>query len=256
MVTVVCWKWSDGKEHPKKKLHFSFKHVNVFRAGVERNTTIPYRFVCVTDDWRGLHSSVEVIPIQENFSKLQYLGGCYRRLRSFNEEDGLRYFGERFISFDIDSVVLGNLDYILSFDEGFRIWGDKVRRKTPYCGSLWGMKAGARQWVWDKFIADPNLAILEARKKGMVGTDQAHISACLYPHEVTWGMDDGIYNFNTQIRKVPSKVYRVDNKVIVEHRRNGDPPKNSRIIFFNGKFDPSHPHLQASHSWIGDLWRE
>jgi hypothetical protein len=257
MITIVCWKWKPekGGRHEEKRLLFSAEHVNRLRASIERNTTVKHRFVCVTDNAKGLHSSVEPINIDRHFGDFKDWGGCYRRLKAFDYITGLSLFGPRFISFDLDVVVTGNLDPILSFTEDFRIWFDKHRRKTPYCGSLWGMKAGARQKVWDSFNGKPNRSVELMRRLEFVGTDQAHISACLIPaSEKTWGVEDGVYNFNTRIRKHVWQIIKNNKGDMIEKRTDGSLPLGTTLVFFNGKYDPSQPVLQNIYPWIKEHW--
>ncbi len=255
MISIVCWKWKpeDGTKHQEKRERFSARHVNILRNMLERNLTIPHKFICVTDDWKGLHSSVFVVNIDWAFRDYAYLGGCYRRLKAFGTH-GRKMFGDRFISLDLDCVIAGNIDHIIGFQDDFRIWQDGYRRFTPYCGSLWGMKAETRSHVWDRFHSDPVASIRRANI--YQGTDQAHISACLYPNEAVWTKEkDGIYNFNTQVRRCPNRIYKRGSDTIMEHLRSGELPKDARIVFFNGKYDPSQEQLWKHHEWIGDLWR-
>jgi len=254
MVTVVCWKW--GGIHPRKGMAFGSDHVNRLASMIERNTTIPNRLVCVTDDGKGIRGDVTVVRMDNHFQQFSELGGCYRRLRSFDMAAGLACFGPRFISVDLDVVITGNIDNILDFQEDFRIWGDRYRRRTPYCGSLWGMRAGSREKVWTSFKDSPSQAIQTAKAKGYVGTDQAHISTVLFPNEATWGTDDGVFNFNTQIRRTPRMVYKdARGEILTIDKRKGDLPPGCRIVFFNGKYDPSQDQLQKSYPWIREMWK-
>ena len=101
------------------------------------------------------------------------------------------------------------------------------------------METGARERVWEEFFLHPEQSIRQAREKGFIGTDQAVVSSMLYPREATWTISDGIYNFNTQIR--------ANGKAL---------PGNARLVFFNGKYDPSQPNLQARYRWIKELWKD
>lgn len=254
MITVVCWKWNNGM-HPKKKIFFTHEHVNKLRSAVEKNTTLKHNFVCICDDWKGLHSSVQPINIDRHFAEFKDWGGCYRRLRAFDLSVSAALFGSRFVSLDLDVLVTGNLDSILGFEEDFRIWQDKFRRKTPYCGSLWGMKVGARQVVWDSFRSKPHMSVELMRRLKYVGTDQAHISASLFPKEAVWGVDDGVYNFNTRVRRqVLYSHWLKDSGERIDKRVNGDIPEGAKLIFFNGKYDPSQVGLHRTYPWVGDLW--
>lgn len=258
MISIVCWKWKpeNKAKHEQKRQKFSIRHINILRAMVERNLTLDHQFVCVSQKWKGLHSSIKWVSVDEYFSEYKELGGCYRRLKAFHQETAERHFGEgKFVSIDLDCVITDKIDSIIWFREDFRIWGDEYRRFTPYCGSLWGMIPGARQkQVWEPFRKDPERCIKEASV--YQGTDQAHISAKLYPNESTWGVKDGIYNFNTQVRRKNSAVFRREDQVITEQGRTGELPRGARIVFFNGKFDPSQEQLWKHHQWIRDFWHD
>jgi hypothetical protein len=259
MISVVCWKWKpeNGARHKAKREAFSSRHVNILKASLERHSTVRHRFLCVTDDWKGLNSSVGVVNIDRHFGDFKDWGGCYRRLKAFDLATAVALFGGRFISIDLDCVVAGNVDHLLSFEDDFRIWREEYRRRTPYCGSLWGMRSGARQKVWDSFKDRPHMATELVSRLKYHGTDQAHISACLYPKESTWNGGDGVYNFNTQVRKRPSsfQVNR-DGSYKEVFRTDGTLPKDAAVVFFNGKYDPSQPNLQLAYPWIGDHWHD
>lgn len=256
MIAVVCWKWKpeSGAKHEEKRRSFSALHVNRLKAAVEKNTSIPHNFVCVTDDWAGLHSSVQVVNIDRHFKEFSDWGGCYRRLRAFDYSAGLALFGPRFISIDLDVVITGSLDPILGSKNNFQIWYDKARRRTPYCGSLWALESGARQKVWDSFKAKPHMSMELARRLRYTGTDQAHISAQLFPGEKVWRKEDGILNFNTQIRRHTKQVYRKSDGEVYQLVTDGTLPEGTRMVFFNGKYDPSQSNLQRDYEWIGDFW--
>lgn len=259
MLTIVCWKWKpeSGSKHLEKRTNFSIDHVNILRASVERNTSIPHRFVLVSDDWKGAHSSIQVVNIDRHFHQFSDLGGCYRRLRAFDFTTAVALFGDRFISMDLDVVVTGNLDSILGFSEDFKIWEDRYKRRTPYCGSLWGMKSGSREAVWLSFKEYTNTCLESARTRKFIGTDQAHISNCLWPRESTWTINDGVYNFNTKIRRSPKGYIKQDDGTIVAvDIPRASLPSDAKLVFFNGKFDPSQPSLQKSYPWIRDCWHE
>jgi len=50
LVNVVCLKWG---------IKYDREYVNRLYSMVERNLTIPHRFICVTDDPRELNPAIE-----------------------------------------------------------------------------------------------------------------------------------------------------------------------------------------------------
>ena len=51
---IICMKWGTK---------FGASYVNRLYDMVERNTTVPHRFVCFTDDANGLNPNIETRPL-------------------------------------------------------------------------------------------------------------------------------------------------------------------------------------------------
>ncbi len=45
-----------------------------------------------------------------------------------------------------------------------------------------------------------------------------------------------------------------DYEIIMLNRPTGELPENAKMIFFNGKFDPSDPAIQKENPWITEHW--
>lgn len=143
--------------------------------------------------------------------------------------------GERFISIDLDCVIVDDITPICERDEDFIIWGDQLKN-TPYNGSMWLMDAGARPQVYSKFdpIESPKLT----QKAQLYGSDQAWISYVLGAGERTWTRKDGVYAFRTDIRRL-----------------HGNLPVDARIVFFQGNIDPWVPAATKFAPWIKEHYR-
>jgi hypothetical protein len=232
-LTVVCWKWRTPIGYRSK---FDAKSVNVLRAMVARHYARPHRFVCITDDAKGIDGDVRVVPIWNDFAHLRGPNGvnCYRRLRAFSAEAG-DLIGPRFVSLDLDCVITADVSPLWDRPEDFVIWGDTARG-TPYNGSMFLLTAGARRQVWERF--DPEHSPAYAKRLGYIGSDQAWIGACLGLHERKWSKADGVYSFRNEI-----------------HGKRRDLPLGARVVMFHGRFDPWMPAVQAQHRWIKEHWR-
>jgi hypothetical protein len=231
---VVCWKWQGRPDYRSK---FTANTVNVLRSMVERNFKAPHRFFCVTEDAEGLDKRIEVVKGWNDFADVPSPHGnhnpsCYRRLRMFSPE-AESTFGKRFVSLDLDCVVVGKLEPLWLRPEEFVIWGD-TNPRTLYNGSMVLMTAGARKQVWEKF--DPKTSPAEAKASGNFGSDQAWISHVLGPNEAKWTKADGVYSFRNEVQ-----------------RMGGNLPRNARIVMFHGIFDPWAPGPQALQ-WVKRNW--
>jgi len=230
--TVVTWKWPAPKGY---RSSFTAESVNVLRRMVARHFPHPHRFVCVTHETDGLDREVEVIPPWDDFVSLVNPSGarnpsCYRRLRAFHP-DIAAAFGPRFVSLDLDCIIVNDLTPVWDRPEDFIIWGD-TNPRTAYNGSMFMMTAGARPKVWTKF--DPNTSPRLAHRAGCFGSDQGWISFCLGPRESKWKAADGVYSYRNELMNRPDAGL----------------PANARIVFFHGEGDPWTPRIQARHSWV------
>lgn len=267
MLKIVTWKWDAGV-HPKKGIKYGAQHVNVLAAQLNRYLHIPYRLVCITDDSRGIDGSVDIVSLPAGFKKYK---GCFGRLMLFDGEFA-HSIGSRIAAIDLDVVILDDITPVFDRDDDFIIWGEHFR-KAPYCGSLLMMDAGCRQRVWDRF--DPAKYPPNINGRWPYGTDQDHICRCLYPEEKMWTSRDGVYNFNYVIRrweKISTVVnsryksgryikrfYELGGKKDQLRRPRmegkGNPPKDARMVFFNGVHDPGKEKTQKEYPWILEHWR-
>lgn len=205
---------------------------------VARHYPRPHRFVCVTDDPAGLDASVTVVPLWRDHARLRSLHGagkpsCFRRLKAFSAA-AAQWFGPRFVSLDLDCVIVADLRPLWDRPEDFVIWAGQ-HPTTPYNCSMYLLATGARRQVWETF--DPVSSPQRAALAGHYGSDQAWISACLGPHEATWTQADGIYSFRNDLKRKTETL-----------------PSNARVVFFHGHRDPWDPFCQEL-AWVREHYR-
>ena len=239
--TIVTWKWK-----PKNHYHTSFspETVNVLRDMVRRNFPHPHRFVCVTDDPEGIDKGIEIVPLGDLYAdipnpSLQNGPSCYRRLRMFGAE-AESTFGKRFVSLDLDCVIVGEMASVWDRSEDFIAWGDTSRR-NKYNGSMILLTAGSRTKVWEQF--DPIESPKKTRHQGLLGSDQAWLHYCLGPNEPIWGRADGVYSFRNHLEDRPGRP------------SNMKLPENARIIFFHGNINPWDTEVREKYEWVSRHYR-
>lgn len=234
--SVVVWKW----HKPGYRSTFNAKSVNVMRSMVARHYPLPHRFICITDDPQGIDSGIEVYPISDEFKDIanptwSWAPSCYRRLRSFSPEFE-KIAGRRFVSIDLDCVILGDLRPLWNRTEDFVIYASN-HANYHVNGSMFMMNAGCRRQVWDRF--DPQSSPKAANAAGNNGSDQGWIQYVLGKAEARWTNDDGIY------------AYLKD----CERLRGGRLPDGARLIVFHGKKNPWDDHVQKQSPWVAQHWR-
>lgn len=264
-INIITWKWKGVQQ--KSGIEYSAEHVNILYAMIKRNLDRDFRLICVTDDGEGIRSEVIIADLHYEW---QDMGGCYVRLNSFAKD----FLGEdikRFISIDLDVVIINDITSIFTRTEDFLIWGDPLRY-TPYWGSFFMMDKGCRDQIYKQF--NPKKTPEIAKQAGYkVGTDQAVISLYLYPKEVMLTKDDGLLNFVMHVKEMDHDILRIlttnawkhlqKSRRPISHRESialnhptGELPDNAKIVFFNGKFDPCHKRLQNEYPFIKEHWHE
>lgn len=242
MLTVCTFKWYDPAYRWNNLFIYGSEHVNKLYRAVSRNLDLPHKFVCITDDPRGLDPAIEVVPLWED---LRSLGGCYTRLRAF-APDMEEILGPRFVWMDLDCVVTGDLTPLFSRTEDFIIWSNGTG-PTPYCGSMVMMHAGARKQVWEDFKTPDSIDAGKA--KGYIGTDQAWIATCLGSDEAIWTKKDGVLSrLHLPGNRLPNRAKRLTGA------GPGALPKNTRVVFWHGPMDPSQPTVQSQYPWVKEHW--
>lgn len=109
---VICIKWGTK---------FGPEYVNNLYRMVEKNLTIPHRFVCFTDDEKGLLPEIETFPLPElDASGLPEK--AWRKLGLFTEKLGDLQGEALFL--DLDVVIRQNIDCFFEKEGDFNIIKD------------------------------------------------------------------------------------------------------------------------------------
>ncbi len=226
VLNFICWKWTSykGVISTKKPFEFTSGDVNSLYMMLKKHYHKPFQLTCITDDPEGIDEGIKTLPL---WDELRDMGGCFTRLVCFKE--GMKdILGERFVSIDLDCVILKDITDLFDRDEDFVIW-NSGNLKNPYCGSLWMLRTGTRTEVYDTF--DREEWIPNHKGRFPKGTDQYQICKALGDGEATWKKKaSGIFNY----RKM----------------RKNSIPENTRIVFFNGDFHPRQESIRKQKKWV------
>ena len=102
MINIFCVKW--GKK-------YGADYVNKLFNGVSRNTTLKFRFFCLTDEATDLNPSIQILALEEGWT------GWWGKstLFSLPDQEGRMFY------IDLDVVITGNIDEILNYRGAFAI---------------------------------------------------------------------------------------------------------------------------------------
>ena len=235
MISVVTWKW----KQEGGRSSYDSAAVNTLHSMVRRNYPHLHNFVCVTDDTTGLDRHIVAAPLPDVFLDVENPLGpeyprCHRRLALFG---GLldQYIEDRFVSMDLDCVVVDDLSPLWDRDEDIVFWESPLRA-PDYNGSMVMAKKGAHPELYDDF--DPFWSPVKSQRSRKLGSDQGWYSYRL-PGKAVWTHTrDGVYAWNPQLQR---RGYRL--------------PQNARIVFFPGNDQPWHTSVQTRARWVNDHYR-
>lgn len=170
---VACIKWGTA---------FGPDYVNRLYSGVRRNLARPVRFLCMTEDARGLHPGIEVLDLpQEPFRAEMDAAlakadrkGAMRKVSLFRPGLIAGLAGP-VLGFDLDVVITGGLDEILDFAPGkvaMRAdWVEARRGRPTGHGSVFRYDPARHGYLYEEVARDPAGAVGRAR-----GSEQRHTS--------------------------------------------------------------------------------
>jgi hypothetical protein len=233
-LTFVTWRWEQKNYRSK----FSPKTVTVLRNMIARHYQMPHRFLCVAEKPNEIDRDIETVKDFGDFVHLKSPYGdhqpsCYRRLRAFHPDIG-KVFGPRFVSMDLDTVIVGDIAPLFERPEDFVVWGETDPRSL-YNGSMFLLTAGSRPQVWQQF--NPKVTPGKAKAAGRFGSDQGTVSYILGEGEAMWGTQDGVYSYRIHIQP------------------NGDQlPADARVIHCHGGQDPWGRQMQRL-AWVQEHYQ-
>lgn len=143
MYTVVCMKWGDK---------YGPEYVNRLFNMVARNTTLPFKFVCFTDDSKGLLPEIDARPLPQMDLPPDKERG-WRKLSLFRKDVGLE---GRVLFLDLDTVIVGNIDGYFTMDGKFifiKHWKPSEKHGIGETG-VYRFEAGELQFLYDEFMAN------------------------------------------------------------------------------------------------------
>lgn len=228
-VTVACVYWGTK---------FSLDYVYNLKAAVERNTTIPHKFVCYAD--RAI-PGVEVKVLKPGYE------GWWNKLQMF---DPATKTNDRMVYFDLDTIITSNIDWLLEDTSWFMGIEDvgAVNLHQPHLKNV--LQTGVMSWDFD-----PNSHIWSA-------------FVLSYDHVLDTHRGDGEYLssiVNPYSRKLLQHKYPGKLKSYKYDVYPGPPQEDVSIVCFHGR--PSIEQAIAEtivtpmatykpQEWIKDYWKK
>ena len=252
-VNVVTLKWG---------ARYGAEYVNKLFAGVSRNLTLPFHFVCFTDDATGLTKGIKSFPIPEIDLDPPNLYRGWRKLCLFKE--GLPINGNC-LFLDLDILITGSLDdFFLYEPEKIPIihdWPTSLRKifpKGPPVGnsSVFRFIANECTFVYEQYISEKEWAL------STFEPPQSYLTHCIRPRMIFWPKH---WVVSFKVHCLPPWPFNLF--------KTAKSPKNAQIVIFHGHPDPDEaregkwalgnkPSWKKIYKytkptpWIDNYWKE
>ena len=229
-ITVLCVKF--GTKYGRE-------YIERLRNMVSRHLTVPYEFVCITDDQHLIPGVRSIVQPIKNYKKI-----WWHKVHMF--DPGLPIQG-RILYFDLDVVIHANIDS-LAIGHGHSFLGIKdFNRKfhaswTYLNSSVMSWMHGSQSHIYQEFNNNPN----EAQK---LQGDQDWIWKTSKDRIKFWPIE-WIQSYKWEIRSREELVLK-DGKRLFKSVINPKIPINCSVCVFHG--DPN-PH-DVLDPYVVDNWR-
>lgn len=252
---IVCLKQGTG---------YTAEYVNNLYRSVNRNCTLDFTFVCVTDDKAGISQDIKIINIPETVNGVEWssaVPGCWGKPYLFSQDLPL---SGTILYFDLDIVLAGNIDKLFTYHPGqwctIHDYSPQRARMKRMNSSVMRFPTGKMSYIWKNLLED--LDNIKKRLHGGGKEDQAWIdeqtlassdSATMFPDE--WCMS---WKFNIRKKKYSLRNggSRSSTHTGPGNKKTGiiedvTPPEDCCVCIFHG--DPK-PH-NCLDPWVIENWR-
>jgi hypothetical protein len=221
---------------------YSAEYVNRLYNMINRNCTLDYEFVCLTDDPRGLNENVKILPLPGGMS------GWWCKPYMYSKDLPLK---GTVLYFDLDVVIASNIDKLFTWQPNqwctIRDFTRVMRPKwSRYNSSIVRFKVGQLDHVWSNYMKDKNE--IEKRLHGdqdWLWEATRKTPAMLYP-------DSWIQSWKWEVRK--DKIFKPGGIRGKRTFNNVDHTSKPRVeccvCVFHG--DPNPEMIEDK--WVVDNW--
>ena len=227
---VVCLKWGNK---------YDSEYVNKLYNMVKRNLTLPYEFVCFTENSLGINPNITIKPLP----KLPVEGWWFKPM-FFNPEFELQ---GNILFFDLDLVIFKNIDCLFTHKQNeFCIIRDfnrsNIRNYNGMNSSVFRLTTGQHSKVYTEFVKNPKY--LSKRFRG----DQEWIFNQVKSKFHFWP-DEWIQSYKWEMRG-RQNLYRDGVK---RRLKQGVPNilDDTKIAVFHGEPNPA----ECDDLWVVDNWK-
>jgi hypothetical protein len=244
MNNVLCIKWGNK---------YDSEYVNKLYNMVSRNLSIPFRFICLTDDNSNINPEIEVKPIPkigfEPFDNMNpwARGNGWLKLTSFINP--LYDISGKILFLDLDIVITGELDEFFKYDFPFTVIREWSMNDGTGNTSVYLFRSGEHSDALDEFKMNYQYYLSQHRN------EQEYITQYLIKNKkVDYWPSEWCVSFK----------YHCMGRGLKSWIKKPQIPNGAKIVVFHGEPNPPDAIIGKSPTWykrvkptkwVNDLWR-
>lgn len=244
-VNILCMKWGTK---------YDVSYVNKLHSMVSRNLSLPFRFICLTDDDEGLNQDIESFPIPEVQADLEDSPGrkrvqAWKKLLTFSprlyDVEGTCLF------LDVDIVLLDNIDCFFELEGEFFIIRDWIEAESGEGNSsVYRFEAGELSKVLGDFIENRDQIVEQYHNEQAYLTDKLKEMGKLQYWPADWCLS---FRHNCMSKNRLKRWFFPTPK-----------PDKGKILVFHGAPNPAEAiagtgdrwyRRLAPTKWIEEYWK-
>ena len=234
---------------------YSSEYVNKLYYSIKRNSTADFTLYCYTEDPTNLIPEVKAVHLEDpSLFKLQW-----HKLFFHKEEFANIPNGEKCLTLDIDWVITGDMDPILSYDlpKGefgcFERWWSNLRHFCRLNGGFQMFYMGETDYLWQEFNKDPEYwqryYIDNGFAEGPVNGEQNFIDR--HTKNKHWLPMEWFAKYHDVDYKKINRNWERDVNPAEPYFMGGDFCDTIKMVHFSNS--DNHMHKVDEH-WIKDFW--
>jgi hypothetical protein len=212
-------------------------YVSKLYRSLKRNSTIPFEFICISDN-KNIEADV-ILPYSHHSNIKKH----WHKLKFFSPQFGHQKPNDDIIIMDIDQVIVNNVDELLGWpvnDNELISYGQWWTDKLKLNGGFYKFKSGSLKSIWDDFVLNPEFWQMNYYKKGIVHKkyygEQNYVNWKVQEHNIKltltpqqWlGKYTDNFKQNLELNKTYSQKFNTDYMIL------DDVHKYIKVVHFTG----------------------
>ena len=223
-VNIICMKWGDK---------YGPDYVNKLYNMVSKNLTKKFRFICFTENEKGLNNRIEIFPLPSIKMPKNKPERGWRKLSILQKD--LNGLTGTCLFLDLDIVIVDNIDPIFELSGEFLIAFDKRKRKSSIGNSsVFRFEAGAHHDIYENFNNNSSKIL------NIFRNEQAYLSDMI--------VKKGIFQYWPK-DWCPSFKYHCVPNFPLNYFLSPKIPMGAKIILFHGLPEPTDAAEGKSGKW-------